>query len=323
LPETVLQVRDLRTYFHLKEGVVMAVDGVSYQLNQGQTLGLVGESGCGKTVSALSIIQLIERPPAKIHSGEVLFEGKNLLALPEKEVRKVRGSSISMIFQEPMTSLNPILSIGFQIAETLRQHQGIKGKEMRERIIELLSLVGIPSPEKRIDEYAHQLSGGMRQRAMIAIALACNPKVLIADEPTTALDVTIQAQILDLMRNLQKKLGTTILLITHDLGVIAEMADQVAVMYAGKIIEEADVLSIFKNPRHPYTQGLLKSIPVIKESTEKSRLHEIPGVVPDLASLGQGCSFFERCPVAEKRCQLEEPQLRPVQSRHLVRCWKC
>jgi oligopeptide/dipeptide ABC transporter ATP-binding protein len=319
--EPILLIKNLRVYFNLKEGIVKAVDGVSYQLNRGETLGLVGESGCGKSVSGLSIMQLIERPPAEILSGEIYFEGKNLLALTEKEIRGVRGRFISMIFQEPMTSLNPVLSIGFQIAEVLTLHQNMTHKEAVEKTVDLLRLVGIPSPEKRITEYPHQLSGGMRQRAMIAMALACNPKVIIADEPTTALDVTIQAQILDLMMSLQKDLGTAILLITHDLGVIAETANRVAVMYAGKIVEEADVITIFKNPLHPYTKGLLRSVPRIDKTGQRNRLEEIPGVVPDLSRLPIGCNFFERCPVSMESCQLEEPDLRPIQDNHLIRCW--
>ena len=319
--EPILQVKDLRTYFHVKEGVVKAVDGVSYCLNRGETLGLVGESGCGKSVSALSILQLVDQPPAKIHSGEILFEGKNLLDLTERELREVRGCSISMIFQEPMTSLNPVLSIGFQIGEVLTVHQGMTPSEAREKTVDLLKLVGIPAPHRRAGEYPHQLSGGMRQRVMIAMALACNPKVLIADEPTTALDVTIQAQILDLMMGLQAELGTTILLITHDLGIIAGTAKRVAVMYAGKIVEETDVITLFKEPLHPYTQGLLRSVTRIDMAGERHRLAEIPGVVPDLYSLPQGCAFFERCPAGKKTCQLEGPELRPVREGHFVRCW--
>jgi oligopeptide/dipeptide ABC transporter ATP-binding protein len=321
--EPLLQVRDLRTYFHVREGVVKAVDGVSFELKRGEILGLVGESGCGKTVSALSILKLLDQPPAKIHSGEILFEGKNILNLTEIEMRKIRGRFISIIFQEPMTSLNPILSIGFQISEILKEHMGMPREKARDRVLELLKTVEIPLPESRIKEYPHQLSGGMRQRVMIAMALACNPKVLIADEPTTALDVTIQAQILDLMKRLQEELGTAILLITHNLGIIAEMANHVAVMYAGKVVEKADMPSIFKNPLHPYTRGLMMSIPIITRNNQRERLREIPGVVPDLHRLPKGCTFFERCPEAEKRCQQEEPELRPVEDEHLVKCWRC
>jgi peptide/nickel transport system ATP-binding protein/oligopeptide transport system ATP-binding protein len=321
MSEPILQIKDLKVYFHLNEGVVKAVDGVSYQLNRGETLGLVGESGCGKSVSALSILQLIDRPPAEIHSGEIHFEDKDLLELTEKGMRSVRGCSISMIFQEPMTSLNPVLSIGFQIAEVLVLHQNMAYKEAIERTVDLLRLVGIPSPERRVKEYPHQLSGGMRQRTMIALAIGCSPKVLIADEPTTALDVTTQAQILELMMGLQKELGTAILLITHDLGIIAETANRVAVMYAGKIVEEADVITIFKDPLHPYTRGLLKSVPRIDKTDQRSRLEEIPGVVPDLSRLPEGCSFFERCNMRDKRCRPQEPELRPAGEGHLVRCW--
>jgi oligopeptide/dipeptide ABC transporter ATP-binding protein len=321
MTQPILEIRDLRTYFHVKEGVVRAVDGVSYGLYGAETLGLVGESGCGKSVSALSILQLVDRPPAEIHGGEILFEGKNLLDLTEKEMRRIRGCSISMIFQEPMTSLNPVLSIGRQIGEVLTFHGGLSPREARGKTVDLLRLVGIPSPTKRIEEYPHQLSGGMRQRVMIAMAIACDPKVLIADEPTTALDVTIQAQILDLMMNLQRELGTAILLITHDLGIIAETAKRVAVMYAGRIVEEADAMTIFRNPLHPYTQGLLRSIPRIDMAGERTRLEEIPGFVPDLYRLPQGCTFYDRCPAGSKRCQQEEPQLRLVDDAHRVRCW--
>lgn len=321
MTEPILQVKDLRTYFHVKEGVLKAVDGVSYFLNAGETLGLVGESGCGKSVSALSILQLVDQPPAEIHSGKILFQGENLLNLTEKEMNNVRGLSISMIFQEPMTSLNPIISIGRQISEVLTIHQGLSWKEASKRTVDLLKLVGIPLPEKRIEEYPHQLSGGMRQRVMIAIAIACDPKVIIADEPTTALDVTIQAQILDLMMGLQEELGTAILLITHDLGVIAEAAKRVAVMYAGKIVEEADVITIFKDPLHPYTEGLIRSVPRIDMAGEQSRLEEIPGVVPNLYHLPKGCAFFERCPARSKQCQQEEPKLLSVGDGHWVRCW--
>ena len=318
--ETVLDVRDLRTYFQVKEGLAKAVDGVSFELKKGETLGLVGESGCGKTVSSLSILKLLDVPPAEYHSGRILFKGRDLLQAGEKEMRRVRGRSISMIFQEPMTSLNPVLSIGFQVGEVLTTHQGMSAAQARERSLELLSMVGIPSPKRRLDEYPHQLSGGMRQRIMIALALACNPRVLIADEPTTALDVTIQAQILELMLGLQADLGTSILLITHDLGVIAETAQRVAVMYAGRIVEQAEVGTIFKSPLHPYTQGLLKSIPRIDETERPDRLAEIPGRVPDLSSLPQGCSFYDRCSAREPRCSLRRPTLEQVAPGHQVSC---
>jgi len=322
MKEPVLQVKDLRTYFHLERETLKAVDGISYVLGRGETMGLVGESGCGKSVSALSILQLIDQPPAKIHSGEVLFDGQNLLRLSEEEMKRVRGHSISMIFQEPMTSLNPVLSIGFQISEVPIIHQGMTKKQARERSLDLLRLVGISSPESWVDEYPHQLSGGMRQRVMIAMALACNPKVLIADEPTTALDVTIQAQILDLMRHLQEELGTAILLITHNLGIIADVADRVVVMYAGKVVEGAQVKPLFLDPRHPYTQGLLNSVPRLDLVGTQTRLQEIPGVVPNLSRLPKGCAFFDRCPAAKRKCEFEAPELIQVAEEHWVRCWK-
>jgi peptide/nickel transport system ATP-binding protein len=319
--EILLEVRNLQTYFNVREGVAKAVDGVSFQLRLGETLGLVGESGCGKTVSALSILKLLDSPPAEYHAGEIIFDGQDLLKTSEPGMQRIRGNTISMIFQEPMTSLNPVMSIGSQIEEVLLNHMRLKSSAARQRTFELLSMVGIPSPESRIDEYPHQLSGGMRQRVMIAIALACNPKVLIADEPTTALDVTIQAQILDLMQQLQADLGTSMLLITHDLGVIAETADRVAVMYAGLIVEEADVQTIFKNPVHPYTQGLLRSIPRIDEEQRPHRLTEIPGRVPNLFLLPEGCTFIDRCPVAIDHCKVEVPELVQIEDGHFVRCW--
>jgi peptide/nickel transport system ATP-binding protein/oligopeptide transport system ATP-binding protein len=319
--EAVLSVDNLKTYFRVKEGLAKAVDGVSFQIHRGETLGLVGESGCGKTVSSLSILKLLEMPPAEFHSGNILFEGQDLLTFSEQQMRNLRGKSISMIFQEPMTSLNPMLSIGFQVGEVLVNHEGLTSRQARSRTIELLEMVGIPSPEKRVTEYPHQLSGGMRQRVMIALALACNPKVLIADEPTTALDVTIQAQILELMMDLRENLGTSILLITHDLGVIAETAHRVAVMYAGKIVEESDVATIFKNPLHPYTQGLMKSIPRIDESGSPRRLAEVPGMVPNLYNLPPGCSFFDRCPVGNEICRTSNAKLVAVDGDHSVRCW--
>ena len=319
--DILLEVRNLQIYFNVREGVAKAVDGVSFQLRRGETLGLVGESGCGKTVSALSILKLLDSPPAEYHAGEIIFDGQDLLKTSESGMQRIRGNTISMIFQEPMTSLNPLISIGSQIKEVLLNHMRLNASAARQRTIELLSIVGIPSPESRIDEYPHQLSGGMRQRVMIAIALACNPKVLIADEPTTALDVTIQAQILDLMQQLQADLGTSILLITHDLGVIAETADRVAVMYAGLIVEEADVHTIFKNPVHPYTQGLLRSIPRIDEAQRPHRLTEIPGRVPTLFLLPEGCSFIDRCPVAIDHCKYEIPERVQIEDGHFVRCW--
>ncbi len=319
--DVVLTVDNLKTYFRVKEGLARAVDGVSFQIKRGETLGLVGESGCGKTVSSLSILKLLEMPPAEFHSGKILFEGQDLLTFSEQQMRNIRGNSISMIFQEPMTSLNPMLSIGFQVGEVLINHERLTARQARCRTVELLEMVGIPSPAKRATEYPHQLSGGMRQRVMIALALACNPRVLIADEPTTALDVTIQAQILELMIDLRENLGTSILLITHDLGVIAETAHRVAVMYAGKIVEEAEVGTIFKNPLHPYTQGLMKSIPRINESGSTRRLAEIPGLVPNLYDLPPGCSFFDRCPVGREKCRTTNSQLVAVDAGHSVRCW--
>ena len=321
-PEIILDVRHLKTYFAVKEGIAKAVDDVSFQLRRGEILGLVGESGCGKTVSAPSILKLLDTPPALYHGGEIRFDGRDLLHTGEKVMQRIRGNTIAMIFQEPMTSLNPVLSIGFQIEEVLRKHMRLKASAACQRAVELLTMVGIPSPRRRVDAFPHQLSGGMRQRVMIALALACNPKVLIADEPTTALDVTIQAQILDLMQQLQADLGTSILLITHDLGVIAETADRVAVMYAGRIVEEADVRTIFQRPLHPYTQGLLRSIPRIDEESRPRRLAEIPGRVPNLFALPPGCAFIDRCPVSVARCRDALPQLVEIEAGHHVRCWR-
>jgi oligopeptide/dipeptide ABC transporter ATP-binding protein len=321
MERVVLDVRDLQIRFHLREGVVKAVDGVSYDLRQGETLGLVGESGCGKTVSALAILKLLEVPPAEYHGGEILFEGEDLLKAGAQRMRAVRGRSVSMIFQEPMTSLNPVIPIGLQIGEVLTAHRLMGTAEARARTLELLHMVGIPSPAQRAQDYPHQLSGGMRQRVMIALALACNPRVLIADEPTTALDVTIQAQILDLMMGLQSELGTSILLITHDMGVIAEAAGRVAVMYAGRIVEKADVRAIFRDPRHPYTQSLLRCIPRIDAETRPRRLAEIPGRVPSLNALPAGCLFAARCRVKSARCRDAAPELLPVADGHFVSCW--
>ena len=316
-----LKIRGLHTYFFTDEGVAKAVDGVDLELEEGGTLGVVGESGCGKSVTALSIMRLIPDPPGKIVKGEITFNGIDLLNLSEAEMRKIRGRSISMIFQEPMTSLNPVFQIGDQISEVLRLHEGMSRKEAWNRSIEMLKLVGIPAPERRVSEYPHQLSGGMRQRAMIAMALACTPKLMIADEPTTALDVTIQAQILELMNSLQKEKGMSLILITHNLGVIAETARQVAVMYAGRIVEYTNVRSIFTAPKHPYTQGLLKSIPRLDEHHgRKEKLETIPGLVPSLLDLPVGCKFSNRCKHVFDRCVEEPPLLEPV-SGHLVRCW--
>jgi len=318
--ETLLEVRDLKTYFYTEDGVVPAVDGVSFSVDKGETIGIVGESGCGKSVTSLSVMRLIPNPPGKIVDGEIIFEGKNILEKSEAEMRHIRGNEISMIFQEPMTSLNPVFTVGDQIMEAIMLHQKVGKREARKKTIEMLRLVGIPSAEKRVDEYPHQMSGGMRQRVMIAMALSCNPRLLIADEPTTALDVTIQAQILDLMLKLKEDLGTAIMLITHDLGVVAETVNKVVVMYAGKIVESADVVSIFKKPEHPYTLGLLGSIPKVNEDRE--RLQVIEGVVPNPFNMPTGCRFHPRCSFVRDICKEEEPELVDVEAGHQVRCWR-
>ncbi len=314
-----LEVRDLHAVFSLAEGEARAVDGIDFTVEPGQTLGLVGESGCGKTMTALSILRLV--PPGAHVSGEIVFDGHNLLTSTEGEMRQIRGNAIAMIFQEPMSSLNPVFTVGNQIAEAVRLHQNVGRREARAQAIEMLKLVEIPEPERRVDEYPHQLSGGMRQRVMIAMALSCHPRLLIADEPTTALDVTIQAQILDLLAGLQARLGMALILVTHDLGVVAERADEVAIMYAGRIVEYAPVESIFACPLHPYTRGLLRSIP--KAGAQKGRrLEAIPGVVPDLLHLPSGCHFRERCPQAIPRCAVVDPpleRLRPVQQAACIR----
>lgn len=320
MADRLLEVRGLKTYFYTEDGVVPAVDGVDFTIDKGETLGIVGESGCGKSVTSLSIMKLIPDPPGKIVDGEIMFEGADLLKKTEAEMRKIRGNDISMIFKEPMTSLNPVFTIGNQIMEAIILHQNLDKSAAREKAIEMLHLVGIPSPERRVDEYPHQLSGGMRQRVMIAMALSCNPKLLIADEPTTALDVTIQAQILDLMRHLRDEFGTSIMLITHDLGVIAELAERVVVMYAGKIVERADVKLLFGDPMHPYTLGLLGSIPKLTE--QQDRLQVIDGVVPDPAFMPQGCRFHPRCHEAREICRVEEPDLLQHKPGHEVACWK-
>ncbi|PON19570.1 peptide ABC transporter ATP-binding protein [Candidatus Entotheonella serta] len=325
MEQPLLDIRSLETQFFTDDGLARAVDGVSYSLAKGETVGVVGESGCGKSVTALSVLRLIPNPPGRIVGGEIVFEGTNLLDLSSAEMRRIRGNDISMIFQEPMTSLNPVFTIGNQIGEAVRLHQGLSTKEATNKAIEMLTLVGIPEPARRVHEYPHQLSGGMRQRAMIAMALSCNPKVLIADEPTTALDVTIEAQILDLMRNLQSELGTAVILITHDLGVVAEMARKVVVMYAGKVVEQAPVETIFADPNHPYTQGLLNSLPNAElgaaSGDQKRRLQEIPGIVPSLLNLPQGCKFASRCPKAMAVCEEKEPPLEQVGAEHLSACW--
>ncbi len=319
--EKVLEVKNLKTYFYTDEGEIPAVDGVDFSLERGETLAIVGESGCGKSVTSLSILRLIATPPGKIVDGEILYNGRDLLKLSEKEMRSVRGNDISMIFQEPMTSLNPVFTVGKQIMESLIYHQNMTKEQARERAIEMLRLVDIPNPEKCINNYPHNLSGGMRQRVMIAMALACNPKVLIADEPTTALDVTIQAQILKLMAELQKKTETGIILITHDLGIVAQIARNVMVMYAGEAVEYADVRSIFKDPRHPYTIGLLKSIPSIHETQDE--LYTIKGMVPSPKNLPKGCLFAPRCEYATERCLQERPPLVDIGEGRKLRCWNC
>jgi oligopeptide/dipeptide ABC transporter ATP-binding protein len=307
MTEPLLSLRHLVTAFETDEGYLRAVDDVSFDVLPGRTLGIVGESGCGKSVTSLSIMRLIPSPPGFIERGEALFEGRDLLRLPESEMRRLRGNEISMIFQEPMTSLNPVYTVGSQIVEAIRLHQKMGRRAAKARAIELLDLVGIPAPSERIDSYPHTLSGGMRQRVMIAMALACEPRLLIADEPTTALDVTIQAQILDLLRSLQEKLGMSIIFISHDLGVMAEFAHEIAVMYAGKIVEQAETHALFRNPRHPYTRGLLRSLPSARNRGE--RLPTIPGIVPDLRTLPSGCRFQDRCDLVTGACRTDEPTL--------------
>jgi peptide/nickel transport system ATP-binding protein len=317
----ILEIENLQTHFRTPDGINRAVDGVSFHVEAGETLAVVGESGCGKSVTAMSILRLIPEPPGKL-AGAIRFNGKNLLELSEPAMRDIRGNEISMIFQEPMTSLNPVLTVGRQIGETLRLHQGMSAQQAEDRAVEMLKLVGIPEAERRVKEYPHQLSGGMRQRVMIAIALACNPKLLIADEPTTALDVTIQAQILDLMRDLKHRVGAAIVLITHDLGVVAEVAERVVVMYAGRKVEEAKVGPLFRNPRHPYTQGLLGSVPKLGSSLDgtETRLQEIPGLVPSLKQKLQGCVFASRCAYATDLCRSVAPGLEEKAPGHIVAC---
>ncbi len=322
-----LSVHDLRTHFFTDAGVVKAVDDVSFAIDRGQTLGLVGESGCGKSVMSLSLMRLVSDPPGKIVSGDIEFQltatggPVDLLKLTESQMRRVRGKRLAMVFQEPMTSLNPVHTIGDQIGEAVALHDGGSKSQVRRRVIEMLGLVGIPSPEKRAGDYPHQLSGGMRQRAMIAIALSCRPDILIADEPTTALDVTIQAQILELIRKLQRELGMALILVTHDLGVIAEMAQKVIVMYAGKFVEEGSAEDIFKRPMHPYTQGLLRAIPPLAKLEKDMRFNTIPGLVPDLSRLPEGCAFADRCPKVQDRCRQEEVPKDPCNVGRLVRCF--
>ena len=317
-----LEVKGLKTYFYTEDGVVRAVDGVNFEVYPGEVLGLVGESGCGKSVTSLSIMRLISKP-GRVDAGEILLDGENLLDLPEEEMIKVRGNRISMIFQQPQTALNPVFRVGDQLAEVLSVHQDMGKEAGRKRAVALLKMVGVPDPERRVEAYPHELSGGMAQRVMIAMALACVPELLIADEPTTALDVTIQAQILDLMRDMRKDLGTSVILITHDLGVVAEMAERVAVMYAGEIVEQTDVNSLFDEPLHPYTQGLIGSIPVLGEIKEK--LDVIPGSVPNLINLPPGCRFAPRCQARVKHalniCTEVKPELEETKPGHYVRCW--
>ena len=322
MPTQELLVKNLKVSFSTPEKELVAVRGISYQLNQGETLALVGESGCGKTVSALSILRLIEEPPGKIMSGEILFNGKDLLKLTKRELQVHRGKDIAMVFQDPMTSMNPVLTIGEQIIETILRHTSLSRKEAREKSLKLLEQVEIASPKEKLDQYPHQLSGGMRQRAMIAMALSCSPRILIADEPTTALDVLIQAQILDLLKKIKNETQMSILLITHDLGVVAEIAKRVMVMYAGEIVESGPVLDLFRSPLHPYTIGLMKSIPTLKPTQGKlSKLNEISGVVPSLSQIPSGCPFHPRCPSAETRCKTEKPKLKKIANEYSVSCW--
>jgi peptide/nickel transport system ATP-binding protein len=323
MADRLLDVMNLKTYFFTDEGVVRAVDGVDLYIDQGETLGVVGESGCGKSVTALSIMRLIPQPPGKIVEGEISYNGIDLVTLPANKLRKIRGKEISMIFQEPMTSLNPVFTCGEQIAEALRLHEGLGRRDAMDKTVDMLKLVHIPNAERRVKEYPHQLSGGMRQRVMIAMALSCNPKLLIADEPTTALDVTIQAQILDLLNELKSRLKMAVMLITHDMGVIAETAQRVVVMYAAKVAEEAAVGDLFKEPLHPYTQGLLRSIPRLDlAATERRRLETIPGTVPTLrGDIAPGCRFAPRCPFVKSVCTEKDPVLKEVKPGHKVSCW--
>ena len=317
--EHLLQVKGLQTAFYTDNGIVRAVDGVSFNIKPGEIVGVVGESGCGKSVVSLSILRLVQYPPGRITGGQIIYKGRDLLSVSEKEMRKIRGNEIAMIFQEPMTSFTPVYTIGDQVSETIRLHEGLSRTEAKVRAAEMLELVGIPRPKEIINDYPHQLSGGMRQRAMIAMALSCSPNLLIADEPTTALDVTIQAQILELMKDLQKKINTAIIFITHDLGVIAEMAEHVIVMYAGKIVEDASITSLFTEPLHPYTVGLINSKP--KMSEKKEFLDFIPGIVPNPVEMPEGCAFNPRCAHAMEICRCKMPDVIEARTGHLVRCW--
>jgi peptide/nickel transport system ATP-binding protein len=321
MAEALLDIRDLKTWFKTDDGLVQAVDGVSLHIDRGETVGIVGESGCGKTVTARSVLKLIDMPPGRFEGGQILWQGRDLIPLSPAEMDKIRATEIGIVFQEPMTSLNPVYTVGDQIAEVLRQHEKIGKKQAIERAAEMLALVNIPDPQKRVHDYPHQFSGGMRQRVMIAMALACKPKLLIADEPTTALDVTIQAQILELMQEMKERLGMSIMLITHAMGVVAETCQRVVVMYAGKVVEEAPVEALFGNPRHPYTQGLIRSIPrVDRAATSKERLEAIPGTVPSLLNPEPGCRFAQRCKFVQDICIREMPPLKDVGPGHRVRC---
>jgi peptide/nickel transport system ATP-binding protein len=324
LPQTngqrLLDISGLKTYFDTDDGVVHAVDGVDLALDRGETLGVVGESGCGKTVTAMSVLKLIAMPPGRIAAGKILWQGRDLVPLGTHEMRAIRGKEIGIVFQEPMTSLNPVYTVGAQIAEAVREHEGVGRRAAMNRAIEMLQLVRIPNPQRRAHDYPHQFSGGMRQRVMIAMALSCNPKLLIADEPTTALDVTIQAQILDLLGELKTNFGMAIMLITHAMGVVAETAQRVVVMYAGKVVEEAPVAELFARPRHPYTQGLIRSIPRLDRAGQKTRLAAIPGIVPSLVEPPQGCRFAPRCGFAMPHCTRDAPRLREVAPGHKVAC---
>ncbi len=316
-----LEVKDLATHFFTQDGVVKAVDGISYDLEEGEILGIVGESGCGKSVSALSIMRLVANPPGRTVRGEVLFDGEDILKLDDAEMRHIRGNRIAMVFQEPMTSLNPVLTIGRQLTETLELHQNLGKSEAKDRAAELLRMVGISDSERRLKDYPHQFSGGMRQRVMIAMALSCNPRLIIADEPTTALDVTIQAQILELMQDLAQQFGTAMVIITHNLGVVARYASRVVVMYGGKIIETGSARDIYHDPRHPYTLGLLASVPRL-DAIERTKLDAIEGLPPDLIGLPEGCSFAPRCRFAVERCTQESPQLKATGEGHEAACWR-
>jgi oligopeptide transport system ATP-binding protein len=318
--DSLLEVKGLETRFFTQDGLVKAVNGISYHLDEGETLAIVGESGCGKSVGVLSLLRLIPQPPGKVTAGEVWFEGKDLLKMSDEEIRQVRGNRIAMIFQDPMTSLNPVLTIGFQVSEALMLHMGMDRAAAAKRTVELLEMVGIPEAANRMDDYPHQFSGGMRQRVMIAMGLSCNPQILIADEPTTALDVTIQAQITDLVKRLRDEIGMAIIWITHDLGVVAGLADRVIVMYAGFIVEEAAVKDLYNNPSHPYTVGLLGSLPRL-DAGRAHRLVSIEGLPPDLIDLPKGCPFFARCKYRIERCAVENPHLEPVSPGHRIACW--